>query len=82
MIICAKTIITGDGEIVLKDAAVMVDGSGKIQKVGAKDEVVQAYPQEEVTDYGEATIFPGMFDITATSDIGIASRTALTIMTR
>ena len=32
MIICAKTIITGDGETVLKDAAVMVDGSGKIQK--------------------------------------------------
>lgn len=82
MIICAKTIITGDGETVLKDAAVMVDGSGKIQKVGSKDEVVQAYPQEEVTDYGEATIFPGMFDMhTATSDIGTASRTALTIMT-
>lgn len=63
MIICAKTIFTGDGKTVLKDAAVMLNEAGKIQKVGAKNEIIQAYPNEEVTDYGEATIFPGMFDM-------------------
>lgn len=40
MIICAKTIITGDGKTVLKDAAVMLDEAGKIRKVGSKDEVI------------------------------------------
>ena len=63
MIICAKTMITGDGETVLKNSAVMVDERGIIQKVGEKEEVTAAYPEEEVTDYGDATILPGMFDM-------------------
>ena len=63
MIICAKTMITGDGETVLKDSAVMVDEKGIIQKVGSKEEVIAAYPGEEVTDYGDATVLPGMCDM-------------------
>lgn len=63
MIICAKTIITGDGVTVLKDSAVKIDENGKIEKVGTKSDVVSAYPKEEVRDYGDATIIPGMCDM-------------------
>ena len=55
--------ITGDGVTVLKDSAVRIDERGKIAKVGKKEEVTAAYPQDEVKDYGDATIFPGMCDM-------------------
>lgn len=63
MIICAKTIITGDGLTVLKDCAVRINEKGLIEKVGKKDEVAAAYPDETVRDYGDATILPGMCDM-------------------
>lgn len=63
MIICAKNIITGDGVTVLKDSAVLIEASGKIGKVGTKDQLIAAYPEEEVKDYGDATILPGMCDM-------------------
>lgn len=63
MIICAKYIITGDGVTVLEDSAVRIDERGNIGKVGTKEEVVAAFPEDEVKDYGNATILPGMCDM-------------------
>ena len=63
MILAAKWIITGDGETVLENAAVRIDEMGKIAQVGQPDELKKAWPDEEVKDYGEATILPGMCDM-------------------
>lgn len=63
MIICAENIITGDGVTVLKNSAVRIGKTGKIEKVGTKEEVTGAYPEDEVKDYGDATILPGMCDM-------------------
>ena len=63
MIICAKYLMTGDGKTVLTDKAVLIGADGKIQKIASKEELVKGFPQEEVKDYGDATILPGLFDI-------------------
>ena len=56
MIITAEHLITGDGSTVLEKAAVLIGKDGKIAKVGKKEELTAQYPEEEVKDYGEATI--------------------------
>ena len=58
MIICAKYLMTGDGKTVLEDKAVLTK-DGKIEKIASKEELTKAYPEEEVKDYGEATLLPG-----------------------
>ena len=63
MIICAKYLMTGDGKTVLTDKAVLIGADGKIQKIASKEELVKEFPQEEVKDYGDATILPGLFDM-------------------
>lgn len=63
MIICAKYLMTGDGKTVLTDKAVLTGADGKIQKIASKEELVKEFPQEEVKDYGDATILPGLFDM-------------------
>ena len=63
MIICAKYLLTGDGKTVLTDKAVLTGADGKIQKIASKEELVKEFPQEEVKDYGDATILPGLFDM-------------------
>lgn len=63
MIICAKYLMTGDGKTVLEDESVVTGADGKIKKVGDKHELVRAYPDEEVKDYGDATILPGLCDM-------------------
>ena len=63
MIICAKYLLTGDGKTVLTDKAVLIGADGKIQKIASKEELVKEFPQEEVKDYGDATILPGLFDM-------------------
>lgn len=63
MIICANTVITGDGVTILKDSALKIDERGKIEKVGCKAEITAAYPEDEVIDYKDATILPGMCDM-------------------
>ena len=62
MIIAAKTIVTGDSKTVLKDQAVLL-GKGKIQAIGSLAELQKAHPGEEVKDYGDATILPGLIDV-------------------
>lgn len=63
MIICAKYLMTGDGKTVLTDKAVLTGSDGKITKIASREELVKEYPQEEVKDYGDATILPGLFDM-------------------
>ena len=63
MIICAKYLMTGDGETVLEGQAVLTGGDWKIKKIAPKEELVQDFPEEEVKDYGEATLLPGLCDM-------------------
>ena len=53
----------GDGETVLEGQAVLTGGDGKIKKIAPKEELVQDFPEEEVKDYGEATLLPGLCDM-------------------
>lgn len=63
MIYCGKHLLTGDGKTHLTDAAVFVGKDGKIQDVGAKEEMTKRYPEEEVKDYGDVTLLPGLCDM-------------------
>ncbi|TQQ83912.1 amidohydrolase family protein [Peptacetobacter hominis] len=63
MILKAKYIITGDGKTVLKNNAVVLDEYGKIKMVGSLENVSKEFPDEEVKDFGESTILPGLFDM-------------------
>lgn len=65
MIITAAKIITGDGKTVLENSAVLIGKYGRIERVGSKEELTKAHPQEEVKDYGNATILPGLCDMHA-----------------
>ncbi|MDD6212338.1 MAG: amidohydrolase family protein [Clostridiales bacterium] len=62
MILCAATMVTGDGSTVLHNAALRVEGT-RITEVGSAEKLRQAYPADEVIDYGEATILPGLMDM-------------------
>ena len=65
MIICAKHLMTGDGRTVLEDKAVLTGADGKIKRIAPKEELAAQFPQEEVKDYGDATILPGLCDMHA-----------------
>ena len=65
MIISAKYLMTGDGQTVLEDKAVLTGADGRIQKIAGKQELVREFPGEEVKDYGDATILPGLCDMHA-----------------
>ena len=62
MIITADTLITGDGSTVLKGHAVYIQ-DGTILEVGPLQEVREQHPDALVTDYGDATILPGLVDM-------------------
>ena len=59
MIISTKYLITGDGKTVLTDKAVYIGEDGKIGKIAPKEELLKEFPQEEVKEYGDATLLPG-----------------------
>ena len=80
MIIAARHLITGDGKTVLENRAVLVGTDGKIQRIGEPSVLMREFPQEEVKDYGDATLLPGLCDM-STWDTGILSRT-VSIMVR
>lgn len=63
MILKAKYLITGDGKTCLKDQALFLDKNGKIGWIGDAKEADKLYPDEQIKDYGEATILPGLFDM-------------------
>ena len=56
MIISTKYLITGDGKTVLTDKAVYIGEDGKIGKIAPKEELLKEFPQEEVKEYGDATL--------------------------
>jgi len=62
-IIKAKSIIIGDGMTVINDGAVAINDYGKIEKVGAGEEICDMFPNAEIIDYGEATVLPGLIDM-------------------
>lgn len=63
MILSAKHLVTGDGSTCMEDAALYVGEDGRIGWIGSREEAVVRYPEEEVKDYGDATILPGLFDM-------------------
>ena len=63
MIIAARHLITGDGKTVLENRAVLVGTDGKIQRIGEPSVLMREFPQEEVKDYGDATLLPGLCDM-------------------
>ena len=63
MIIAARHLITGDGKTVLENRAVLVGTDGKIQRIGEPSVLMRECPQEEVKDYGDATLLPGLCDM-------------------
>lgn len=63
MIICTKYLITGDGKTVLEDKAVLTDKLGKIKKISSKEDLISNFPDEEVKDFGNATLLPGLCDM-------------------
>lgn len=64
MIIQAKTLLTGDGKTVLRDAALCFDDrTGAITYVGPAAQAPGPLPGERAADYGDATILPGLIDL-------------------
>ena len=63
MIFCAKNVVLGDGKTVIESGAVFVGKDGKIKKVGKSSKICAKFPDEQITDYGDATILPGLFDM-------------------
>lgn len=62
MIVAAKTMVTGDGKTVYHDFALLVQ-NGKIEKVAPFSQLRESFPNEEVKDYGDATVLPGLIDM-------------------
>jgi len=62
MILTGKQLITGDGKTVIESGAVLING-GFIEEVGAISEISAKYPDEEVIDYSDASILPGLIDM-------------------
>jgi len=62
MLITAKTIVTGDGKTVLRDSALCIEGN-IIKAIGPLATLKAQFPDEEVKDYGDATILPGLIDL-------------------
>ena len=69
MIISTKYLITGDGKTVLTDKAVYIGEDGKIGKIAPKEELLKEFPQEEVKEYGDATLFPWTYGYACASCI-------------
>lgn len=63
MLLTAKWLVVGDGQSVLENGAVRLDDNGTICQVGEKDKLMREYPGEQVRDYGDATILPGLIDM-------------------
>lgn len=61
-ILKAKTVITGDGKTIIENGAIVVNDKGLIEKVAGQAVIEEKYPNNEVFDYGDATILPGLID--------------------
>jgi len=63
MIICAERVIVGDGSTVYLDSGVLVDGDGRIARVGKAALLKKEHPGEEVVCYPGSTLLPGLVDM-------------------
>lgn len=63
MLLTANHLIIGDGGTALEKGAVRIDENGRISAVGACSDLVKQYTGEQVHDYGDATILPGLIDM-------------------
>jgi imidazolonepropionase-like amidohydrolase len=63
VILKADRLIPGDGKTVLEQGAVLIGSNGKILDAGPCGTILKRRPDEEVRDYGDATILPGLFDM-------------------
>ncbi len=62
MILKARKLIIGDGVTSIENGAVAIE-DGKIIAIGNAKELEAKYPDKAVTDYGDATITPGLIDM-------------------
>ena len=62
MILTANKIITGDGVSVFNKYGILIR-NGIISSVAPINTLKKIYPQEQVHDYGQATILPGLIDM-------------------
>ncbi len=62
MIITAKTMVTGDGKTVLRDYGILLKG-GRIETIAPFAQLQKDFPDEEVKNYGDATVLPGLIDM-------------------
>jgi imidazolonepropionase-like amidohydrolase len=62
MIITAKHVIIGDGKTVTENGALLIK-DGLIEETGSAVDLRAKYPAEEIVDYGEAAILPGLIDM-------------------
>ena len=62
MIITAKRMITGDGKSINDNAALLIS-NGMIEKINTFDSLCTKYPDEEVMNFGDASILPGLIDM-------------------
>jgi len=63
MILTAKWLVTGDGQTVLDNGALLLE-NGRIKDVGELAALKAKYPQvSNIEDFGEATLLPGLIDM-------------------
>ncbi|MCL2006545.1 MAG: amidohydrolase family protein [Treponema sp.] len=62
MIITGKRIITGDGKTIMEGGALYLK-NGLIEDIGPVNDLVAKHPEDEIADYGESSILPGLIDM-------------------
>ena len=62
MIITAKTLLPGDGKTTVQNGAVCFTDD-RIVETGPAEPILKKYPEHEISDYGDATILPGLIDM-------------------
>ena len=63
MIILAKRIIVGDGRSILLDHGLLISPDGRIAAIGKRADLAAQHPEEEVLDYPDCTLLPGLIDM-------------------
>lgn len=62
MIITADYLLTGDSTTIIENGAVLVKGK-RIVEVATAKQLIEKYPDEEVSNYPNMTLMPGMIDL-------------------
>ncbi|MGG1659963.1 amidohydrolase family protein [Brevibacillus sp. NRS-1366] len=62
-LLAVDRLISGDGERVIDQGAICIDGRGVIVDVGTENELSARYPEFEITHYHGCTLLPGLIDL-------------------